>query len=346
MISNLTHIQHNSPPQKNKLNASNNALFFQRNITEPKKDEFTTEAKVVKKKKCSLRALIAKIVGMATILMGLIGLHLTRKTENKTIFQPNNDVIKPLEKHLRKKVEGCKITTADGIDLHCWYVPPKENKPTVLFCHGRFSNITLKQNIIDFVTEKGLGLFLLEYRGYGRNKGKPSELGFYKDADAAVNHLNRIGTKNSNIVVWGHSLGGGVAAEIASKHKFKGVILESTFSNITEMIKHCSGKNFKEHRAGFQNMASMLGNLAPKTTCKILKSNFKTDEKVAQIDSPLLILHSKKDRIIPCEMSKKIAANNPNAQLHISKVGGHNKHYWGKERILHFIENLPELKSE
>lgn len=346
MISNHFHLQKNITPQTNKFNASSNALYFKGNDSQPKTDEFTTKTVAVEKKKCSLGVLIAKIMALATMLLGLLGFHLTRKHETKTIFQPNNEVFKPLEANLKNKVECCQITTADNINLNCWYVPPKEDKPTVLFCHGRFSNITLKQNIINYVTEKGMGIFLLEYRGYGSNAGTPSEVGFYKDADAAVKHLNTIGTKNNDIVVWGHSLGGGVAAELGSKHKFKGIILESTFSNITDMIKHCCSDDFTEDKTSFQKMASMLGSLVPKTTSTILKSNFRTDEKVTQIESPLLILHSKKDKIVPCEMSKKIAANNPNAQLYISKVGGHNKHYWGKERILHFIENLPKLEAE
>lgn len=327
-------------------NNCNCSVMFTSAKKKHKADEFTPEPKQQNtEKKSSLAMMIAKFVGLITMILGLIGIHLTRMCEAKNVYQPNNDLIIPLRHKLQDVVQTRQIETSDKIKLNCWYVPPKKDKPTVLFCHGRFSNITLKQNLIEHVKERGMGIFLLEYRGYNGNEGTPSETGFYKDADAAVNYLNSIGTPKKDIVVWGHSLGGGVAAELGYKNKFKAVILESTFANIPDMIKHLSTSEFKDDKKGVQKMALMLAGMVPVTTGTILKSNFRTDRKVTKIDSPLLIVHSKKDKIVPSEMAEKIAANNPNAELYISKLGGHNKHNWGKEKILQFIENLSEDKK-
>ena len=134
--------------------------------------------------------------------------------------------------------EDIYFNAQDGIKLNAWYIKPKDGMPTILFSHGNGGNISYFFDILIPFAQKGYGIFIYDYRGYGNSKSFPFENGLYKDLRGAINYLNNEkNTPNKNIILWGLSIGGGVTSKIANENDFKAIILQSTFTNIKDMGK-------------------------------------------------------------------------------------------------------------
>ena len=130
------------------------------------------------------------------------------------------------------------------------------------------------------------------WRGFSGNKGKPNEIGLYEDAKAAIEWLGTKGVKEKNIILYGESLGTGVAVEVAQNKNYAGVILESPFTSMTNVGK----KHYPFFPVSF-----------------LLKDKFETYKKIANVSSPILIIHGKVDKIVPHVMGEEIykLANKP-----------------------------------
>ena len=137
-----------------------------------------------------------------------------------------------------------------------------------------------------------INFLLLAWRGFSGNKGNPTEQGLYQDARSAVKWLINEGAIEENIVIYGESLGTGVATEIAQNKIFAGVILESPFTSMIDLGK--------KHYPIFPIKL-------------LLKDKYESEKKIKNLKSPLLVMHGKKDKIVPFYMGKKIfdMANNP-----------------------------------
>ena len=229
-------------------------------------------------------------------------------------------------------VQDIYLNTSDNVKINVWYVKSKNNKPTILFCHGNGGNISSYEDIVEIFASKGYGVLLLDYRGYGKSEGTPSEIGLYKDINAALKFLRgKEKLSNNQIILWGLSLGGAVVTEVASKENFKAVMLQSTFTNIKEEGIYMYGRLAKDKfsktliKAFFDNL--------------IYLQKYDTESKIAKISSPLLIAHDIPDEVIPVKMSYELAKMNPKAKLFISKTGSHNDGTWFYEEALKFLED-------
>lgn len=215
--------------------------------------------------------------------------------------------------------------------INAWYIKAKKNKPTVIFCHGNGGNISFYQDIADSIAQKGYGVLLLDYRGYGNSGGFSTEKGLYKDLNAAIAYLNtKEHIKNENIILWGLSLGGAVVADVASKEQFKGVILQSTFTSVKEEAIALFGKN--------EN--NLIGKIIAEFFKNLIINPYDTKSKIAKIKSPLLIAHSTKDEMIPYTQGQKLAKLNPKAEFYLARSGTHNEMSWFEPKALSFISNL------
>jgi hypothetical protein len=126
--------------------------------------------------------------------------------------------------------------TADGLSLHGWYVYAHNPRGTILFLHGNAGNISHRLDSIAIFHELGLDTFIIDYRGYGQSEGKPSEEGTYRDAEAAWQYLvTQRGKDPERIIMFGRSIGGAVAAWLATKHKPAALIVESSFTSAVDM---------------------------------------------------------------------------------------------------------------
>ena len=194
--------------------------------------------------------------------------------------------------------------TDDGLVLHGWYVHAREARGTVLFFHGNAGNISHRLDSIAIFAALGLDVFIVDYRGYGQSEGKPGEQGTYRDADAAWRYLvSERGLDPARIVIFGRSLGGAVAARLATETRAAALIVESSFT---------SGED-------------MAARLYPFMPVRLLtRLRYPVVEYVAQNRNPVLIVHSREDEIVPFDMGESLyrAAAAPKTFLELT--GDHN----------------------
>src|SRR5262245_46041302 len=201
--------------------------------------------------------------------------------------------------------EEARIMTADGLELHGWYVPAEPDASVVLFCHGNAGNISHRLERLQFFHDMGLAVLLFDYRGYGKSQGAPDELGTYRDAQAAWDFLTHTkGISSAHIVIFGESLGGAIAAHLARDVTSAGaLILASTFTSAPDLASEFYWYLPVRLLARFQ---------------------YPTAEYVSQVRVPTLVIHSQDDEIAPFSHGRKLfeRAAGPKAFLEIS--GDHN----------------------
>jgi fermentation-respiration switch protein FrsA (DUF1100 family) len=136
-------------------------------------------------------------------------------------------------------VEDAWFTSPDGHKLHGWYAPRESPRAVLLFLHGNAGNITHRDDRLLALRRLGFSVLMLDYRGFGRSEGSPSEKGVLADARAARAWLaQRAGVAEPDIVLWGESLGGGVAVDLAARDGARGLILESTFTSLPDLAAY------------------------------------------------------------------------------------------------------------
>lgn len=199
--------------------------------------------------------------------------------------------------------ENVSIDTADGERLHGWYVPAGGNG-VVLFFHGNAGNISHRLDSLAIFHKLGLDTLIIDYRGYGESTGSPSEEGTYRDAQAAWDHLvNERGIAPRRIIVFGRSLGGAVGAWLASRTRPAGVIIESCFSSGADMARR----------------------LYPFLPARLItRLRYPVTDYARGISSPLLVVHSRDDEIIPFEMGQSIFDAAPGPKTFLELRGDHN----------------------
>lgn len=204
--------------------------------------------------------------------------------------------------------EEVELTTEDGISLHGWLVsPPKPltTPPrTLLFFHGNAGNLSHRGDSIRIFTDLGLEVLIIDYRGYGRSQGSPSEQGLYRDATAAWQWLTQVrGIPQKEIALFGRSLGGAVAAWLAARTTPAAVIIESSFDRMQSLA---------------EVHYPLLARLVP------LRVAFPAVEEIATVHSPLLVLHSPDDEIVPIPLGRRLYEAAPGPKRFVQLQGGHN----------------------
>jgi fermentation-respiration switch protein FrsA (DUF1100 family) len=200
--------------------------------------------------------------------------------------------------------EDVFIHTSDAIKLHGWYIPHKDSKRTLLFFHGNAGNISHRGESIKIFHRLGFNVLIFDYRGYGKSEGQPSETGLYEDAHSAWNYLlSKKELQPDNIIIFGRSLGGAVAVKLATEVQPDALILESVFSSAADMAKSL-----------YPGLYHLL----------VLRFDFDNKAMIKQVHSPLLLMHSPDDEIIPFKQGKKVflAANQPKKMIILQ--GNHN----------------------
>ena len=216
-------------------------------------------------------------------------------------------------------VEKLKIKTKDNIELLSWYHNKNINDyKTILFLHGNAGTLENRIHKINHFKDMNVNFLLVAWRGFSGNKGKPTEKNLYEDARSAVQWLESKGIKKNNIIIYGESLGTGVATEIAQNKNFAGIILESPFTSMIE-----AGKD-----------------KYPYLPVKfLLKDKYESEKKIKNIKSPILIMHGKVDNIVPFYMGKKMyeLANNPK-YFYFSEYDDHMMEY--NEKLLNVLKKF------
>jgi len=189
--------------------------------------------------------------------------------------------------------EEILIETDKKIKLKSWFIKKDLDKfKTILIFHGNAGNLFNRVYKLNELNKLDVNILLISWRGFSGNKGKPTEKNLYRDADEAVKWLNNQGVISKNIILYGESLGTGVATELGTSNAFGGIILESPFTSIA-------------------NAAKIYYPYLPVGI--ILKDRYDSISKIKNINTPIFIMHGKMDNIVPQQMGLELfeKANNP-----------------------------------
>jgi fermentation-respiration switch protein FrsA (DUF1100 family) len=255
------------------------------------------------------------------------GMSFRHRLIDSLIFQPEAGIaIRP--EQLGAQAEEVFLDTEDGVRIHGFFLPtlPTAGAPrALLFLHGNAGNASHRLPNAMLLARLGIHVLLLDYRGYGASEGRASEEGLYADARAGLAHLiDERGIDPDRIVVFGRSLGGAVAVDLAQDRELAGVVLESTFSSISDVAR------------------GMLGGLG----AWMARGKFDSLAKIPRVRAPLLFFHGDRDEVIAHEYGRRLfdAAPEPKAFETLSGAGHNDTVQVGGaryfERIAEFIETV------
>lgn len=206
--------------------------------------------------------------------------------------------------------EDVSLTTSDGLRLHGWYVPAPSSRGTVLYFHGNAGNVSHRTQSLWRFHDLGVSTFIIDYRGYGQSEGEPSEEGTYIDAEAAWDYLRTERNEPAErILLYGRSLGGAVAVELAARHDPAGLIVDSSFTSIPDLAK---------------KLYPFLRFLPLRTICR---HRYESIDRIADVQCPLLVLHSPDDRMIPISHGRRLADAAPKPGCFVQTHGDHNESF-------------------
>lgn len=246
---------------------------------------------------------ILKNIIIVIVFLGLLRLYLFY-FERKSIFYPTKridftpDVI-------GLKYEDLYFRTNGGVRLNGWWIPARNPRATLLFCHGNAGNIGDRMEFIGLFNEMNLDLFIFDYRGFGKSAGRPNESGTYLDAVSAYNYVrSNKDVPEDKIILFGKSIGGNVAIDLATKVNAALLISDSAFTSTVAM--------------GRQVYPFLPVKL-------IITQRYDALSKIGKIDLPKLIIHSKEDEIVPFHHGEELYAAADVPKEFFVTEGSHNE---------------------
>ncbi|MBI4309042.1 MAG: alpha/beta hydrolase [Candidatus Omnitrophica bacterium] len=238
------------------------------------------------------------------VLVTAVGVFfLVRYLESTAIFFPGKDVfITPSRAGL--PYEDVYIQAPDGVRINAWFLKRPHAASTLIFAHGNAGTMGDRLMKIKFFHDLGLNVLAFDYRGYGKSEGVPTEKGIYLDAQAAHDYLKSRGDINmERIILYGASLGGVVAVDLAAKRPAAALIVDSSITSARE-----AAQVFYPHLPSF-----------------LMRVKFDSLSKIRHIPVPKLFIHSPQDQTVPYAMGRRLfeAASGP--KEFITSSGGHNE---------------------
>ena len=205
-------------------------------------------------------------------------------------------------------IKKVKILTSDNIELLGWYHEKNlKNYKTLVYFHGNAGSLENRIHKLNYFEEMNVNFLIIAWRGFSGNEGKPTEQGLYEDGKSAINWLVKRGVEEKNLILYGESLGTGVATHLAQNKNYAGVILETPFTSMVD-----AAKIFYPYIP-----VSLL-----------LKDKFENYKKVENIKFPILIMHGEVDQIVPFSMGKKIyEISNEPKYSYFTKYDNHMMEY-------------------
>jgi uncharacterized protein len=273
-------------------------------------------------------AALSLLIGGVAVAAAEIGRRLYRHTQ---VFCPTREPVKSWDWTdygiPKDAVEEVFFETPDGEELHGWYCRAGKPVASGVFCHGNTANLTLSADVIPHLLAAGFNVLFFDYRGFGKSTGVPTIPGVISDGITAARFHDRIRPKHLPSVLYGFSLGGAIAAQVIRRHPFDALILQSTFTSLTDMA-----------RVLYRRLPMHL----------LAGSEFDTIAVIRKLQVPLLVLHGTADEAIPCDMAHALfnACAHPVRRIHCINGGLHKDLYlrdpdsliW---QISQFIASLP-----
>ena len=242
----------------------------------------------------ALRAIAISITGVLALMFFL---------QSRLVYFPDGQIIAtPGDKGMA--YEEVSFEAADGVQLSAWYVPAEAGRGVVLFSHGNGGNISYNLPFVEILHSVGLSTFIYDYRGYGRSKGKPTEEGTYSDIAGAWRYLTESRkVPAGQILLYGQSLGGPIAAKLATEKTPAALVLDSTFTSFVDIGSHHYPFLPVRWLARFE---------------------YNTLERVKNVRCPVLVIHSPDDEIVPFSQGVALYEAAPEPKGFIKLRGGHN----------------------
>ena len=201
-----------------------------------------------------------------------------------------------------------RVATADGAEIRGWFVRAPDARGAVLHCHGNAGSVGDRLEAAAALVERGWSVLLFDYRGYGHSRGRPSEEGTYRDAEAAFDWLVRErGLPPAWIAAWGESLGAAVALELALRRPVGALVLESAFTSLADVG------------------ARAYPFLPVRWLARLRHDNA---AKIERVGVPLLVTHSPADEIVPCDHGRALFERAREPKVWLATEGGHNGGGW------------------
>ena len=217
-------------------------------------------------------------------------------------------------------VREVTLSTEDGLSLLSWYLPGRPGRPIIVYLHGNGGHIGYRAERLLRLAREGYGVLMAEYRGYGGNPGTPSEAGFYADGRAALGFLDRERVAPNRLVLYGESLGSGVAVELAAQHQIAALILEAPPTSVAE-VAQC---HFPFVPAA-----------------RLVTDRFDSLSRIAKVRAPILVLHGERDRVVPVRYGRALldAAPEPKEGWFAPEAGHEDlARYGGLDVVVAFID--------
>lgn len=255
---------------------------------------------------------VAILFGGYLLLVGIVFF-----AQPALLYFPSHDVFATPDR-VGLRYESVRFATRDGLSLHGWYLPADPRRETLLFFHGNAGNITHRLDSLLIFNELRLNVLIFDYRGYGESQGKPSESGTHLDARAALDYLTGPrGIPPSQIIYFGRSLGGAIAAWLSTIKPPKLLIVESTFTSATDA-------------------AAEIYRFLPVRLMS--RFHYETEEYLKSVETPVLIVHSRDDEIINLQHGKALYAAAAGPKDFLELRGDHNTGFV-RDRV-HYVQGL------
>lgn len=225
--------------------------------------------------------------------------------ERALMYHPVGNRVRPVSAGL-PNVEEVLINTPDGHTLVTWYAKAEPGQPTILYIHGNSGTLADRAERFGAFTKRGRGIMMMAYRGYSGSTGRPSEQANIADAKLAYDTLIDKGVAAEDIVIYGESIGTGIAIRVAAENFTAGLILDAPYTSIVDVAELC-----------YPYLPARL----------MMRDRYETMRHISNIHTPLLVIHGEQDAIIPVEMGRKVAqsASGP-TEIVTFRRAGHTDH--------------------
>jgi fermentation-respiration switch protein FrsA (DUF1100 family) len=246
--------------------------------------------------------------------------------QRKLMYFPDPERVPPSNFALAG-VEERSLATPDGETLIAWYGRAPKGRPTLLYFHGNAGNLANRSERVRKYTTRGIGVFMLSYRGYSGSTGTPTERNNIADARLAYEALLADGVDPRDIVLYGESLGSGVAVQLAAEKPVGGIVLDAPYTSIVDVA------------AGAHPFLPVRN---------FMFDRYDTMSFLPRVKAPLLIVHGEADEVIPVAMGRAIyeAANGPKEIATFPGAGHSDHHLFGStEEVQRWIESLSHARA-
>lgn len=266
------------------------------------------------------RVSIYSVLMAVVIVVGALAYFGLTSLEPMLMYHPDRVRTPPQAVGLAGVAE-VELKTPDGNMVLAWWSRPKPGRPTVLYFHGNGASLANRAHRIQRFQQVGLGVFVMTYRGYGGSTGKPTERDNVADAKQAYDHLIAAGIKPHEIVLFGESLGTGIAVQVAAEKEIRGLILDSPYTSMLDL-------------------AATHYPILPADL--VMKDRYETMRYIEKVRVPLLVVHGEADQVIPIEMGRKVlaAAQVPKEMIAVPGAPHVNHDPLSFDRILVWIGRL------